>query len=163
MEMGRRGSGVTRVHLTIGLCHPEWTCVIPHGLPTRQNLCFCPTRSLGLCDQIPTGVFTDRHHEALKDIFSDTCNDFGASLVACDGEGDHVHLLIEYPPTVELSKLVNSLKGVSSRLLAKQFYLKTQKGNLWSPSYFAASCGGAPLSIIKGYVESQRSDSLTRP
>lgn len=60
------------------------------------------------------GVFIDRHHEVMQAIFSDICGDFGASLIACDGDDDHVHLLIAYPPTGELSKLVNSLKGVSS-------------------------------------------------
>ncbi|MDA8183866.1 MAG: IS200/IS605 family transposase [Actinomycetota bacterium] len=110
------------------------------------------------------GVFTDIHHQAMRPIFEKVCDDFGASLIACDGEDDHVHLLVEYPPTVELSKLVNSLKGVSSRLLRKSFRLRTHREHLWSPSYFAASCGGAPLSIIREYVESQRTrGSLTRP
>ena len=100
----------------------------------------------------------------MRPIFEKVCDDFGASLIACDGEDDHVHLLVEYPPTVEPSKLVNSLKGVSSRLLRKSFRLRTHREHLWSPSYFAASCGGAPLSIIREYAESQRTrGSLTRP
>ncbi len=75
-------------------------------------------------------------------------------------EDDHVHLLVEYGPTVALSKLVNSLKGSSSKALRehrpeiRQHY--GLRNTLWSPSYFAASCGGAPLSIIKRYVENQR-------
>ncbi len=75
----------------------------------------------------------------LRDIFAKVCADFGVELRACGGEDDHVHLLVEYPPAVELPRLVNSLKGV-----------------LWSPSYFAASCGGAPLDVIRRYVEDQR-------
>lgn len=66
---------------------------------------------------------------------------------------------MNYPPKVAISVLVNSLKGVSSRLLRKQFPALVKrhwKGVLWSPSYFAASCGGAPLSIIKKYIENQR-------
>jgi putative transposase len=92
--------------------------------------------------------------------------DFKAGLIEADGEDDHVHLLIEYPPTLQLSKLVNSLKGVSSRRLrAKGFPELTARlwgGHLWSPSYFAASCGGAPISLIREYIESQRRAS-TRP
>ena len=53
----------------------------------------------------------------LRHIFAKVCNDFDAQLIECDGEDDHVHLLINYPPKVSLSKLVNSLKGVSSRRL----------------------------------------------
>ena len=95
----------------------------------------------------------------LRTIFARVCEDFGSELRACDGEDDHVHLLVEYPPTVLLPTLVNSLKGVSSRLLRQQrpdIVRCYWKNVLWSPSYFAASCGGAPLDIIRRYVEQQR-------
>ena len=69
-----------------------------------------------------------------------------------------MHLFVEYPPTVAVSRLVNSLKGVSSRRLRRRYTrIRTHRDHLWSPSYFAASCGGAPLSIIRSYVEEQRS------
>ena len=96
------------------------------------------------------------HLAAMAPVLAAVCTDFGAELVEFNGEDDHVHLLVEYPPTVQLSKLVNSLEGVSSRRLRQQFHLRTHREHLWSPSYFAASCGGAPLSIIRRYVESQR-------
>ena len=78
-----------------------------------------------------------------------------------EGEKDHVHLLVNYPPTVAISRLVNSLKGVSSRLIRKEKYPAISRalwGNaLWSPSYFAGSCGGAPLEVIREYIEQQDS------
>lgn len=90
-------------------------------------------------------------------VFAKVCADFDAALVECDGEDDHVHLLVEYPPTVQVSRLVNSLKGVSSRRIRQEFpEIKTHRNHLWSPSYFAASCGGAPLAVIAEYVRSQR-------
>lgn len=101
-------------------------------------------------------VLTGEMIDYLKDVFRAVCDDFEAKLVECNGEDDHVHLLIEYPPKVPVSQLVNSLKGVSSRMLRKNFKVRTHRDHLWSPSYFAASCGGAPLSIIKQYVENQR-------
>lgn len=104
-------------------------------------------------------VFDGAAIETLRGIFEKVCTDFGAELRACDGEDDHVHLLVEYPPTVAISALVNSLKGVSSRLLRQRrpdIARRYWKGVLWSPSYFAASCGGAPLSIVRQYVEQQR-------
>lgn len=101
-------------------------------------------------------VFTSEHLDLLERVFTAVCADFGAALMESSGEDDHVHLLIEYPPTVQLSKLVNSLKGVSSRRLRQRYRVRTHRGHLWSPSYFAASCGGAPLSIIQQYVEQQR-------
>ena len=104
-------------------------------------------------------VFDGAAIEELRGIFTKVCADFDAELRACDGEDDHVHLLIEYPPKVAISTLVNSLKGVSSRLLRQRrpdIARRYWKGVLWSPSYFAASCGGAPLSIVRQYVEQQR-------
>lgn len=105
-------------------------------------------------------VFTDRVLIDLKEIFKKVCNDFDAELEEFNGEHDHVHLLINYPPKVSISSLVNSLKGVSSRLIRKKNYPEIQKKlwgkQLWSPSYFAGSCGGAPLSIIKQYIENQQ-------
>ena len=104
-------------------------------------------------------VFTKAVLEAMKEIFASVCQDFEAELVEFDGEKDYVHLLINYPPKVSVSRLVNSLKGVSSRLIRKKRYAciqdKLWAGALWSPSYFAASCGGAPISIIKQYIEQQ--------
>ena len=66
-----------------------------------------------------------------------------------------IHLLIEYPPKYSISKLVNHLKGVSSRYLRKEFNLTPHQEPLWSPSYFAVSCGGAPIEKIKDYIENQ--------
>jgi putative transposase len=104
-------------------------------------------------------VLTEESHDTLRTIFAKVCGDFGATLVESNGEDDHVHLLVEYTPTLSLPRLVNSLKGVSSRRLrllhpdiAERYY----KGVLWTHSYCAASCGGAPLSIIRQYVENQR-------
>ena len=65
-------------------------------------------------------VFDARAIEVLRDIFADVCSDAQATLVEMDGEDDHVHLLVEYPPKLPVSSLVNSLKGVSSRLLRQQ-------------------------------------------
>jgi putative transposase len=75
-----------------------------------------------------------------------------------DGESDQVHLLVNYPPKASVSSLVNSLKGGSSYVLRRQsprFAKSYWKNVLWSPSYFAASCGGAPPKVIKRYIEQQ--------
>jgi len=104
-------------------------------------------------------VFDADAIQRLRAIFAGVCADFEAKLIEMDGEGDHVHLLVEYPPKVAVSRLVNSLKGVSSRLLRKErpdMERHYWKGMLWSPSYFAASCGGAPLSILRQYIEAQK-------
>ncbi|ULJ74007.1 IS200/IS605 family transposase [Rhizobium gallicum] len=95
----------------------------------------------------------------LRRIFAKLCRDFEAELIECDGEDDHVHLRVHYPPKIALSKLVNSRNGVSSRRLResrREITGRCHNGDLWSPSSFAASCGGAPLPVIAEYVKSQR-------
>ena len=117
----------------------------------------------------PARIQDGLRHLGFRDlaaIFAKVCQDFEATLVECSGEDDHVHLLVEYPPKVSLSKLVNSLKGVSSRRLrAFRPEIKGRycKGVLWSASYFAASCGGAPLTIVRQYVENQRKGGASSP
>ena len=103
-------------------------------------------------------LFQKYHLKEMKKIFEKVCTDLESELVEVEGERDHVHLLVNYPPTVCVSKLVNSLKGVSSRLLRKEFPDLSKYyicKSLWSPSYFAGSCGGASLDVIKKYIENQ--------
>jgi putative transposase len=102
------------------------------------------------------GVLTGDHLDLLREVFTDVCADFGARLVQCNGEDDHVHLLVTYPPQVPISRLVNSLKGVSSRRLRQHYQVRTHREHLWSPSYFAASASGAPLETLRAYIRQQR-------
>jgi putative transposase len=98
----------------------------------------------------------------LKAKLGEVCETMGCDLLACDGEADHLHAIIEYPPKVSISALVNALKGTSSRLLRKErpdIARRYVDGGLWSPSYFAASTGGAPLDVVRRYVEQQRASA----
>jgi putative transposase len=110
-------------------------------------------------------VFTEQILKEMRTIFTNICNDFEAELTEFDGEDDHVHLLVNYPPKISISKLVNSLKGVSSRLLRKKNHpsiLNALWGNqLWSSSYFAGSCGGAPLEMVKKYIQALTPPKVT--
>ena len=105
-------------------------------------------------------VLKGKHIEYLKAIFKETIEEMGGTLEEFDGEADHVHLLIQYPPKWSISKIVNNLKGRSSRLLRrdmpdiKERYW--EKAGLWHRSYFAGSLGGAPLEIVKQYIEQQK-------
>ena len=103
-------------------------------------------------------VFNTLMIERLKYHFQNVCNDFGCRLIEANGEGDHIHLLVQPQPHITPSRLVNSLKGVSARYMRREFPELESfywKGGLWSPSYFIASCGGAPLDIVKEYIENQ--------
>ncbi|MFD0509935.1 IS200/IS605 family transposase [Streptomyces aureus] len=105
-------------------------------------------------------AFTDAMLTRTEEIMRDVCTDFEAELKQFNGEQDHVHLLVHYPPKVQLSKLVNSLKGVSSRRLRQEYSTHVRRylwgGHFWSGSYFAGSCRGAPLTVVKQYIENQQ-------
>lgn len=131
-----------------------------NNIRTGRHCVFLLHAHLVFVTKYRRGVFTKAILDDLKEIFASVCHDFEAELVEFDGEDDHVHLLVTYPPKIAISALVNSLKGVSSRLIRKKRYPSIQKklwgGSLWSPSYFAGSCGGAPISILRQYIEDQR-------
>ena len=97
----------------------------------------------------------------LQAILTATCQKWRSDLVEFNGEDNHVHLIINYPPDVEVSKLVNNLKTVSSRLIRKEFEREInavyKKPVFWSGAYFVASCGGVTVDQLKAYVEKQDS------
>jgi putative transposase len=102
---------------------------------------------------------TPEMFEELEKIFTRLLKDKNCNVLEFGGEKDHVHILFETPPQVQLSKLVNTLKTVSSRLIKKQYeqYLKKYywKSAFWSRSYCIVSTGGATIEIIKKYIENQ--------
>jgi REP-associated tyrosine transposase len=92
----------------------------------------------------------------MEQVMKDVCADFEVDLVEFDGEPDHVHLLVHFPPTVALAKLVNSLKGVSSRRLRQEFPALVEHcqraRKLWPASYSAGPVGGAAVDVAKQYI-----------
>ena len=108
-------------------------------------------------------VFTKEVLDDVEKSFIEVCSKFESQLIEFNGESDHVHLLVSYPPKVSISALVNSLKGVSSRMIRKKKYQSIESklwdDALWSPSYFASSCGGAPIDILRQYIEQQNTPS----
>lgn len=104
-------------------------------------------------------VFDSEILDKMQELMKRICDDHEVVLKEFNGESDHVHLLIEYPPKLALSKLVNTLKGTSSRELKRSFpelnQVAWRKNALWSPSYFVGSVGGAPLEVLKQYIEQQ--------
>ena len=78
------------------------------------------------------------------------------AILEVNGEKEHLHALIEYLPKLSVSKIVNALKGVSSRRYGQAGFKKPKNGKaLWSPSYFAVSVGGAPMNVLIEYIKNQ--------
>ncbi len=96
--------------------------------------------------------------QQLRESFESACEKLECQLLEMDGEKDHVHLLIAYPPKLAISVMVNNLKSTSSRrlrMLNTHLTAQSKSGLMWSRSYFACSAGGATIETLKDYVNSQ--------
>ena len=95
----------------------------------------------------------------LEHIIKELLEKWGCQCIEFNGEKDHIHLLLQYTPQVQLSKLVNNIKTVSSRYLKKEFKGRFEqyywKDALWSGSYYISSCGGVTIEVLKKYVQNQ--------
>lgn len=103
---------------------------------------------------ILTGEMINRLGEAMGDL----CEKWGCKMVEFNGEANHIHLLFQYLPQLELPKFISNLKSVTSRRLRTEFpeiVDKYHKNVLWNESYFIASCGGVTVSILRRYIEGQ--------
>jgi putative transposase len=101
-------------------------------------------------------IFTGKSLSVIEKSFSEVAKKMDFQVLEFNGEADHIHVLIEFPPKLSVSQMVNALKGVSSRRYGQAGYLKPYgKDALWSPSYFVSSIGGAPLEILKKYIQNQ--------
>jgi putative transposase len=104
-------------------------------------------------------AFTVEMLNRLHEFLSDLCQKWNCKLIEFNGEADHIHLLFQYYPQMDLSKFVNNIKSVSSRHIRSEFADHVNniywKGVLWNESYFIASCGGVTVSVLRKYIESQ--------
>ncbi|WYL98679.1 MAG: IS200/IS605 family transposase [Gloeotrichia echinulata DVL01] len=106
-------------------------------------------------------AFTLEMLKRLEDILVDLLEKWDCKLVEFNKEEDHVHLLFQYHPDLQLSKLVNNIKSVTSRRLRQEYAEHLEKffwkDVFWNGSYFVASCGGVTISKLKEYIENQNS------
>jgi putative transposase len=109
------------------------------------------------CPKYRRKVLTEGIAERLKQIISEVCQEHRSDLLSREIMPDHVHLLVECDPQFGIHRLVRLMKGRSSRLLRQEFsVLKRKLPTLWTNSYFCSTVGGAPLSVIKQYIENQK-------
>lgn len=109
------------------------------------------------CPKYRRPVIEEAVDARLKQIIRDVCAERECNIIELETMPDHVHLLVECDPQYGIHRLVKQVKGRSSRLLREEFpSLKRRLPTLWTNSYFVATVGGAPLEIVKQYVENQR-------
>ncbi|GAA3598388.1 IS200/IS605 family transposase [Nonomuraea rosea] len=129
------------------------------GIRTGRHCVFLRHAHVVFVTKFRHRVFTGTHLTRMEEIMRSVCAGFETQLSEFNGENNHVHLLVGFPPKIALSKLVNSLNGVSSRRMRQEFpelarhYYRASK--LWSGSSFAGSLGGPPISVLRQYIEQQ--------
>jgi putative transposase len=109
------------------------------------------------CPKYRRKILINSVAEKLKELIYFIVNKYNAEIIELEIMPDHVHLLIEVDPQFGIHKLVKNIKGYTSKILRQEFKeLRTKIPTLWTNSYFVATVGGAPLSIIKQYIENQK-------
>ena len=119
---------------------------------------YCIQFNLVFCAKYRRKVLTVPVSERLKSLVSEIASKFDVQVIEQETDLDHIHVLFASKPSVTLSKFINSLKSVTSRMIRKEFpEVKKDlwKDKFWSPSYFLASVGQVTLDDVKKYVENQ--------
>lgn len=124
---------------------------------SNNNIVYSCKYHVVFCPKYRRKVLTGEVETRLKEIINQVCADNKVDILEMEIMPDHVHLLIEVDPQFGVHKAIKQIKGVSSRILRKEFkHLTTKIPTLWTNSYFISTVGGAPLEIVKQYIESQK-------
>ena len=127
------------------------------ALRSNHNVVFSCKYHVVWCPKYRRKVLVDGVDERLKAVVRSVVAERDAAVIEMEVMPDHVHLLVEVDPQFGIHRLVRLLKGRSSRLLREEFpHLRSRLPTLWTNSYFVATVGGAPLAVIKQYIESQK-------
>jgi putative transposase len=124
---------------------------------SNNNIVYACTYHVVWCLKYRRKVLQHGIDDRLKAIIREAATERQAEVIELEVMPDHVHLLIGCDPQFGIHRLMRLIKGRSSRLLRQEFpSLRTRLPTLWTNSYFVATCGGAPLAIIKQYIEQQK-------
>ena len=124
---------------------------------SNRNVCYACHYHVVWCPKYRRKVLVPPIDERLKQIIGEVCAEHDAEIEELEVMHDHVHLVVSVDPQFGIHRLMKLVKGQSSRLLRQEFpMLKRKLPTLWTNSYFCATTGGAPLAIIKQYIEQQK-------
>jgi len=123
---------------------------------SNKNVVYSCKYHVVWCPKYRRKVLVEEISERLKELIVQRCAEIRAEIIEMEIMPDHVHLLIEVDPQYGINQAVRSIKGFSSHTLRKEFpMLKTRLPTLWTNSYFVSTVGGAPLDVVKQYIENQ--------
>ncbi|HZX21715.1 MAG TPA: IS200/IS605 family transposase [Clostridia bacterium] len=127
-------------------------------LDTNQHSVFALNYHLILVIKYRRKVIDSNISYRAKEIFDYISPKYNITVTEWNHDKDHIHILFKAHPNSEISKFINAYKSASSRLLKKEFPSIKQflwKDKFWSQSFCLITAGGAPLSVLKQYIESQ--------
>jgi len=126
-------------------------------IKTNNNIVYSCNYHVVWCPKYRRKVLIGEVEQRLKELLLEICDSRQSEILELEIMPDHVHLLVEVDPQFGIHKLIKEIKGVTSRKLRQEFkHLTTKIPTLWTNSYFVSTVGGAPLSAIKQYIESQK-------
>jgi putative transposase len=124
---------------------------------SNNNIVYSCKYHVVWCPKYRRKVLTGKIEVRLKELIQETCLELQSELIELEIMPDHVHLLVEVDPQFGVHKVIKAIKGKTSRILRKEFPILTSKiPTLWTNSYFISTVGGAPLEVIKQYIENQK-------
>ena len=124
---------------------------------SNRNVLFSCKYHVVFCPKYRRAVLVPPIDERLKGIIRQVCDATQSGLIEMEVMPDHVHLLLDCDPQFGIHRLVRGIKGRSSHVLRREFQtLRSRIPTLWTNSYFVSTVGGAPLSVIKQYIENQK-------
>jgi putative transposase len=124
---------------------------------SNKNIVYSCKYHVVWCPKYRRKVLTGKIEVRLKELIQETCTELQSELIELEIMPDHVHLLVEVDPQFGVHKVIKAIKGKTSRILRKEFPVLTTKiPTLWTNSYFISTVGGAPLEVIKQYIENQK-------
>ena len=124
---------------------------------SNHNVYYACTYHVVWCPKYRRKVLIEGIAERLKQIIAEVCQEYQAEVLNLEVMPDHVHLLVGCDPQFGIHRLVKLIKGRSSRELRQEFpVLTTRMPTLWTNSYFVSTVGGAPLAVMKQYIENQK-------
>lgn len=124
---------------------------------SNNNIVYSCKYHVVWCPKYRRKVLTGNIELRLKELIQETCEELQCELIELELMPDHVHMLVDVDPQFGIHALIKTIKGKSSRILRKEFpVLTTKLPTLWTNSYFVSTVGGAPLEVIKQYIENQK-------
>ncbi len=124
---------------------------------SNHNVVYSCKYHIVWCPKYRRKVLIDTVAVRLKELISSMSLEFQVELIDLEVMPDHVHLLVDVDPQFGVHNFIKRIKGRTSRILRQEFpHLTTKLPTLWTNSYFVSTVGGAPLTIVKKYIESQK-------